>query len=222
MATFQTPPTKGAFKFHITGIQASLQRLQQFPSKLRRGILKAAGNAGSKIALDWLKANAPKKTGTWKKSLGRKVAIRHGGLRLWYGAGPRTAIYAMVTFNGKGSAMVQGREHRRKNGLSENRDRGRERKVKVGSIGGSVRLLKKSKKHADGTPALFWTDKTGKVRAMPLRQKVWPSKYSHLINNGTKTGGKAYHMFERCQAATQARQEAAVTQSIGSSMPELL
>ena len=83
-----------SFKFKIDGIQKTLERLHEFPKKLKKKWLKKAGNEGSKVALKALKANAPAKkkdwgTGMWKKSLGRKVKVFDGRV-VWYAAGPRS------------------------------------------------------------------------------------------------------------------------------------
>lgn len=200
-----------SFRYKLTGIQETIARLQQFDTKFRRSVLRRAGNEGSRIALAALKSTAPKQTGTWRKSLGRKVQVKNGGLTLWYGAGPRSSYYAMVTFNpGKNKANVQRMERRRNEGRVEIRERGKARDVRVGDVGGSVRILKNSKRGANGQPALFWRDKSGKVRAMPLKRKYWPVLYSHLIEKGTKTGGKAHHMIARAQAQSLKLQEAAI------------
>lgn len=85
-----------SFKFSVTGIQETISRLATFDKKFRSKTLRKAGNEASKLALRAMKANAPvaKKdygpSGGLRKSLGRKVQVKNGGLRLWYGVGPRT------------------------------------------------------------------------------------------------------------------------------------
>ena len=204
-------PRKAApFSYKITGIQETITRLQTWEKKFRQKTLRQAGNDGSKIALKALKAIAPKQTGTWAKSLGRKVAVKDG-LRLWYGVGPRSSYHAMVTFRPKeGKIDVQAFNRVKQKG-KDPRDklRGKQRTVKA-KVGGSVRVLKKSKRGPDGSLALFWTDKTGKVRAMPLTRRYRPVLYSHLIEKGTKQGGRAHRMIQRASASSRAAQEAAV------------
>lgn len=90
-----------SFKFSITGIQETISRLSTFEKKFRTKALRKAGNAASKVVLRAMKSNVPiakkdyGKGGSLKRSLGRKVVVK-GGLRLWYGVGPRTKYMKMV------------------------------------------------------------------------------------------------------------------------------
>lgn len=87
----------------IHGMQDTMKRLQAFDKKFRTQTLKKAGNEASKIVMAAMKSNTPQRKkeygvrGATKKSLGRKVKVWKGGLRLWYGVGPRTKWKREVT-----------------------------------------------------------------------------------------------------------------------------
>jgi len=203
-----------AFKWKITGIKASVERLQRFKTRFRTKALRKAGNAASPIVLKALKANAPVKSGTWKKSLGRKVVVNKD--RLWYGAGPRSSFYATVTFN-PGKGRVRGQSFTTKKGQTK---QGGGFGRKTGSLGGTVGTLKKSKKGPSGVPALFWRDRSGRVRAMPLVHKRRPVLYSHLIEKGSKTS-KAHHVIQRTAQSVRGRADAAAQDALAEAIAQV-
>lgn len=196
-----------AFKWKIVGIQPTINRLQAFKKRFRAQVLRKVGNAASPVVLKALKANAPVKSGTWKKSLGRKVGVKKD--RLWYGAGPRSSFYATVTYDPK-KARVRSQSFTTKKGQTK---QGASFGGKVSSLGGTVAILKKSRKGPSGVPALFWRDARGRVRAMPLTRRQRPVLYSHLIEKGSKTS-KARHVIQRTVASVRGRADAAAQEAI--------
>lgn len=85
-----------SFKYKLTGVQETITRLHNFGTRLRRKVLTKCGNEASKIALKTMKANPPPRkawgTGTWRKSLGRKVKVYV--TVMWYVVGPRSSFIA--------------------------------------------------------------------------------------------------------------------------------
>lgn len=88
-----------AVKFKFTGVAQTMQRLVQCKRRVQTKWLRKAGNEASKVALRMLKSNSPPRnrawgTGTWRKSLGRKVQPFRRGVGVWYGVGPRSKYVA--------------------------------------------------------------------------------------------------------------------------------
>ena len=113
-------------KTRMTGMDNTLKRLMTFTRRFRSAALRKAGMAGSKITLAAMRQNTPVRKkdygtgGATKKSLGRKVKVRDGGTRLWYGVGPRTQWTRTVTHNVRFWRDKQGRIRRATSPWTEN------------------------------------------------------------------------------------------------------
>lgn len=89
-----------SFKYKVDGIQQTMTLLRNFEKGFRTKTLRKAGNEASKIGVRVMKAHAPPKnpdwgTGTWRKSIGRKVKV-YRSATLVYIVGPRSKVQAVA------------------------------------------------------------------------------------------------------------------------------
>ena len=87
----------------ITGFQPLMERISALDKKVRNKTLRKVGNEGSKVLLKVAKQNVPVSKpeygvgGSLKKAQGRKVQVKSGQMRVWFGAGARTKYQRTVT-----------------------------------------------------------------------------------------------------------------------------
>jgi len=95
-------------RIHIEGAEAIAMMLKELPIKLQKNVMRTALNAGARVYADDMKVNAPKDTGTLKKSIRVSSRITKGAVESYAKVGGQgsKAFYAHMVEYGTNAHVI--------------------------------------------------------------------------------------------------------------------